>query len=306
MSKIKTYAAFHTRACLFSLGRLLRKPVNTFLTVAVIGIAMALPASLYMLSLNFQGVTTGWSKNTTQIALYLKTDLSETRIQDVVRQLKMNPQVTNVTYISPQQGLEDFGKVIGSKTALSSLHENPLPGVIMVQPILSLRSPIEITQMVSSLQAFPEVSSAKLNMQWLQRFNSILNLIQSGITILGILLALGVLLIIGNTIRLATQNDQREISVLKLVGATDAFVRRPFLYTGFWYGLFGGVFAWLIVNIVLWWLRAPAAQVASAYSSSFYLSSLSANTGLHLIIATILLGLIGAWLTVTRHLKINF
>ena len=303
MSKINNYGACHLRACLFSLGRLIRKPFNTFSTVAVIGIALALPAALYVVLLNIQGVTSGWSQNTTEIALYLQKDLSSGQTQDLVRQLRADKQISNVKYISPEQGLEDFSKVIGADNVVTSLKTNPLPGVILVQPTPSASSPIALGQFLGSLQNLPEVSTAKLDMQWLQRFNSIVSLIQSGVLALGFLLGLGVLLIIGNTIRLATQNDRREIAVLKLVGATDAFIRRPFLYAGVWYGFFGGMVAWILINIVLWWLRGPASKVASAYGSDFYLSSLATNMGVHLLIISVLLGLLGAWVVVSKNLR---
>ena len=149
----------------------------------------------------------------------------------------------------------------------------------------------------------PEVSSAVLDMEWVQRLNALVALSQRAVSALGIILALGVLLIIGNTIRLAIENRRQEILVVKLVGGSDAFVRRPFLYTGFWYGLGGAALAWAVIAAALWWLRGPLATLAVLYQSDFVLEGLGLSGGAVLLAAGALLGLLGAWLAVARHLS---
>jgi cell division transport system permease protein len=296
------YGVCHLRAAFSSLGRIMRTPLVSFLTIAVIGITLALPTSFYVILENMHQLSQQWSNNNSQISLYLKNDISNYQARDLLQQLRNNSQIAKVVYISPQQGLNEFTKSLGLDNAVSALQNNPIPGVIVVQPINSLNTPEEVQFLVNTLKQLPEVSVVQLDMQWLQRFHNIVDLVQHVVTALTILLAIGVLLIVGNTIRLATQNERREISVLKLVGATNAFIRRPFLYSGIWYGLFGGLVAWAIVALIVFWLQDPAAKLASSYSSNFYLQGLSNSDGFHLLLASILLGLVGSWFAVSRSL----
>jgi cell division transport system permease protein len=292
------YLVAHLRASLVSLGKLLRSPFTSFMTVSVIGIALALPTTLYVILQNAQSLGQSWKDNSTQISVYLKTNLSKVQTQDVLHQLRANPEIANVSYISPQQGLKEFRKVLDNQKVINTLHKNPLPGLILVQPILSLRSPLAITHLLDTVKKLPEVDTVQLNLAWLQKLHNIINLAQHIIYAIGFLLALGILLIVANAIRLATQREREEISILKLVGATNAFIRRPFLHAGIWYGLFGGIIAWVLVTIILWWLRLPVAKLASSYNSNFYLHGLTTGTGIGLLLISMVLGLIGSWVVV--------
>jgi len=301
--KFKMYCFAHMRAAFSGLGRLFSSPFSGLLTIMVIGIALALPTCLYIMLQNIQDLTQGWKNSSTQISLYLKSDLSNIRTQDLLHQLRTNPEIADVSYISPQQGLEEFSQVLDTQKVVSLLHKNPLPGVILVQPILSLRSPPVITVLLNSLGNLPEVDSSQLDLEWLQRLGNIINLAKHGVYVLAFLLGIGVLFIVGNTIHLATQNERKEISVLKLVGATNAFIRRPFLYIGVWYGLFGSIIALILVSIILSRLQKPVAKLASSYNSGFYLHNLSFSATFCLLSISILLGLISSWFVVNRELK---
>jgi len=302
-TKLKMYGAFHLRACLASLGRLTKTPFASLLTIAVIGIALALPATLCVMLQNTQNLTHNWKNNSTQISVYLKTNISQSRTQDLLHQLRTNPEIANVAYISPQRGLKEFSQILGNQKVIDVLHKNPLPGVILVSPILSMHSSLAINQLLDTLKHLPEVDNAQLDLQWLQRLHNIINLAQQSVLALAFLLGIGVLLIIANTIRLTTQNERKEISILQLVGATNSFIRRPFLYAGIWYGLFGGLIAWILVSIILWWLKTPVAKLASSYNSDFYLQSLTVSSTLNLLISGIFLGLIGAWIVISQELR---
>ena len=140
-------------------------------------------------------------------------------------------------------------------------------------------------------------------MQWVRRLYAIMNIVERGVQILGFLLALAVLLVVGNTIRLAIQNRRKEIVVMKLIGGTDAFIRRPFLYTGFWYGLFGGIIAWLLVSFTMLSISNPIEKLTTLYQNQFELNNISFQTTLMLLIISILLGLAGSWFAVGRHLR---
>ena len=136
-----------------------------------------------------------------------------------------------------------------------------------------------------------------------QRLHAITETARRGVLVLGALLALAVLLILGNTIRLEIQNRSSEIEIIKLVGATNAFIRRPFLYCGLWYGLFGGLIAWLLVSLSLWSLQGPIVRLAGLYHSDFALSVIHLQTLVVLLGVGALLGLAGSWISVGRHLQ---
>ncbi len=267
------------------------------------GIALALPMSFYALLQNATGVSQHWNNNSTQISVYLKTNLSKLQTDDLLHQLRTNPEIANVTYISPEQGLKEFSKVIGGSKAISTLQKNPLPGVVLIQPILSLNTSLELSQLVTTLKRLPEVDKAQFDLAWLNRLHKITHLVNQCVLAIGLLLALAIILIVGYAIHLATQNEQQEIAVLKLVGATNAFIRRPFLYIGIWYGLLSGIVAWLLITLILWWLQTPVSQLAASYNSSFYLHNLTAGSGITLIIGSMLLGLAGSWLISHKELR---
>jgi cell division transport system permease protein len=148
----------------------------------------------------------------------------------------------------------------------------------------------------------PQIDQAVLDLEWVQRLYSMMALGKRLVIALAALLALGVLLVVGNTIRLAIESRRDEIVIVKLVGGTNAFVRRPFLYTGLWYGLGGGILAWLIIGFGLFWLSSPVAELAGLYRSQFELQGLGIGDSLMMWLCGGLLGLAGAWLAVSRHL----
>ena len=185
---------------------------------------------------------------------------------------------------------------------LKLLNKNPLPGVIIVEPLLSMHSTLGLQQLIKNLKNKAEIDQVRFDAKWIKRFDGIINLVKTIIFILSFLLGIGIILIIGNTIRSVTQNDRKEISVLKLIGATDAFIRRPLLYLGAFYGLFGGVVAYILVNIILWQLNKAVTKLAIAYNSDFSLTGLNANHSIILFLISILLCLLGTWIVVKKSL----
>jgi len=296
------YLIRHFQACLQSLGQMSRSPVASFMTVLVIGIALALPTGLFVMLNNVASLGQGWDGGT-QVSLYLKMDVTQTQVQGLMNQLRSRPDITAVSYISPEQGLAEFKKQSDFGNALDVLKDNPLPGVILVKPTLNLQTPEAVSQLVSSLQQLQPVETAKLDMQWVKRLFAMIEVAQHLVYALALLFGLGVLLIIGHTIHLATQNYRQDIEVYKLVGATDSFVRRPFLYTGMLYGFFGGIIAWLSVSLVLWWLSSPAQHLANLYGSQAHIRGLGFHSGITLLLAAIVLGLLGSRIAVNKHLR---
>lgn len=300
---LENYVTHHARALLASLGQLLRTPVTTLMTAAVIGIALALPASFYALLKSVESVTAGWQGEMAQISLFLKPSLKEPQAHALAERVRALPEVAHVRYISPQQALAEFEQSSGLRDALAYLNANPLPAVLVVQPGEQHGDPAAARALLERLQALTEVDSAQLDLAWLERLHAIVGLATRGVWLLAGVLGLAVLLVIGNTIRLGILNRRDEIVIIKLLGATDGFIRRPFVYGGMWYGLFGALIAIVVVDTLLLSLGGPVRQLAALYHSSFELALLSGRAALTVLVASMLLGWLGAWLAVGRHLR---
>lgn len=298
-TRLKAWRRHHVAMAFDSLGRLLATPFASLMTWAVIAIALSLPVALYVFLNNAQLVSSNWD-GSAQISLYLQDRVQDDAGRRLAQQLQLRPEVAETRYLSREQTLAEFKEFSGFGEALNYLDDNPLPAVIVLRPAVT---GVEAQQLlVQQLQALPEVVEAQLDLAWVKRLFHIMQLGQRMITALGLLLGLAVLLVVGNTIRLAIENRRQEIVVVKLIGATDAFVRRPFLYTGIWYGLGGGLLAWLLINVSLFWLDGPVRSLASAYASDFSLIGLNLHDSLLLLLGSTLLGWMGAWIAVGRHL----
>lgn len=272
------------------------------MTTAVIGIALALPSGLHVVLKNAQQLSGGWD-GAAQISLFLNRSVGDDEAERLAKQIQKLPQVAGVTYISRREALLEFQRLSGFGDALQALKDNPLPSVLVIRPASEASTPKATEALLERLGAYPPVDLAQLDMQWVKRLYVIMELVRRGVVVLAILLAIAVLLVVGNTIRLAIQNRRDEIVVMKLIGGTDGFIRRPFLYTGFWYGLFGGLIAWVLVTLSLSILSDPVERLAGLYQSRFELSGLDLASAIMLLATSILLGLAGSWLAVGRHLR---
>ena len=284
-----------------TLGQLARAPLASALTLAVIGIALALPSGLYVMLDNFQRLSAGWDRGT-QISLFLKRNVSEGQALKLAQQLRALPTVSGVDFISREAALAEFKQRSGFGAALNALDNNPLPAVLVVRPAAS-DNPAAVETLVASLARLPGVDQVLLDIEWLRRLTVILQLTERAVLLLAALLSLAVLLIIGNTIRLAVVNRQTEIEVVQLVGGTAAFIRRPFLYAGLLQGLLGGLLAWVLVEGSLWLLNGPAQELAGLYGSQFTLIGLEAGPGISLVAGGAVLGWLGARLAVGQQLR---
>ncbi len=296
------WLSHHIYVLFSSLGRVIRTPLPTLMTATVIGIALALPTGLYLLLENVQQISHDW-EGVAQISLFLKPEINDEQQINIFSDLLYSQyvEISGIDVITPTRALAEYSKLSGFGEALKALDENPLPAVLVIQPATT---EVEATQhLLKKLEQLPEVDIAQFDMLWLRRLLTIIKIIRRGVLILAFLLSLAVLLIIGNTIRLAIYNRREEIEIYKLVGATDIFIRRPFLYVGFWYGLLGGLIAWLLVNTSFWLLQNPVKQLAILYESQLNLVTLDFLTSFVLLFCGAMLGLAGAWLAVGRHLK---
>ena len=300
-NKLAAYFLHHIQSLVFSLGKIYQAPTTTIMTVAVIGITLSLPGGFYLFLKNIDALA-GDFRSSTQITLYLDINLSEKDARSFETQLTNTPNVNDTQFVSKQDSLEAFRQTSGFGKSIDTLASNPLPHTIIVEPVASADT-FAVKNLLNLLQSFPQVEIAKLDTEWLERLYTILEIAKRSVAIITILFAFAVLLIIGNTIRLDIQNRYQEIIVTKLIGATNAFIRRPFLYGGLWYGLLGGVISWLIVEIGYMAISGPLNRLNLLYQADLNLITFTFQDFIILISSSTLLGLTGSWIAVARHLN---
>jgi cell division transport system permease protein len=292
----------HLQALLGSLGRLARSPLATFMTLLVIALALALPTALRVFVSNAQ-TATGNFANAIDLSVYLKTDVPLAKAQQLAQAAQQRREVAAVTLIPADKGLADFRTYSGFGDALTALKENPLPHVLHVQPRPEEGSPAALESLRHYFSAWPEVDLVQIDSEWVMRFNAILDVLRRLLIIAAALLGVGVLAVIGNTIRLEIAGRRAEIEVTKLVGGSNAFVRRPFLYTGVLFGLGGALLAWGIIAVAVAVLDEPVANLAHLYGSRYLLRGPSGEDVGILLGAGAALGWLGAWISAARHLR---
>jgi len=291
----------HQQVAVDSLARLLAEPGSSLLTWSVIGIALALPLCLFLFLQNIQQLNTNLDE-AGNISLFMKMDVSNDTLTKIQSDLQEMEQVIRVSAVTSEQALVEFQENSGFGNALEGLDDNPLPALLIVTPSDAGRD--SLSSLALELEALQEVDSAQVDLEWIQRLYSIINLAERFTTALALLLCVGVILAVGNTIRLAIENRRNEIMVVKLVGGTDAYVARPFLYTGIWFGIGGGMIATLLVMLAFLLLSGPVTGLMALYGSDFVLSGLTASDLLTLLVTAGGLGLVGAWISVVRHLRL--
>lgn len=301
--RIKAALGHHSHTFQDSLKRFFKDPLQTLLTSLVIAIALSLPASLFLVVENAQQFENSFD-SFSKITAYIDASASNKKIAIIRSQLELMPEVAALVYISPEQAMQEFTQSSGFGGVLSHLDSNPLPPVFVIDPEVS--EPImtdQVQQLLAKISQIDSVEDVQIDMLWLQRLRSLTQIGQKIVLALGSALGLGVLVIIGNSIRLAIHNRREEIVVVKLVGGTDAYVRRPFLYSGMLMGLMGALVAVFILVIGFWWLGASVAQLSDLYGSQFRLLGPGIKGSMLLITIGSGLGLCGSWLAVGKHLK---
>ena len=298
----RTFLQRHAQVALDSLGRLYRNRVPSLMTAAVIAIALAMPAGLYLLLDNLERLSGAWDGQAS-MSVFLKNSVSTSAAEELAKGIREWSEVSSVQLVTPDQALQEFSQRSGFADVLDTLDENPLPAVLIVLPASDYSAPAAASALRDRFSRLPETELAQLDLQWVQRLAAILDIAHRITLIIGALLALAVLLVIGNTIRLEIQNRREEILVTKLIGATNGFVRRPFLYCGIWYGILGSLIAWLVVETGFWILSGPVSRLAGLYHSDFSLETLPFLLLGILLAGGTLLGLLGSWLAVGRHLN---
>ena len=292
----------HVQTLVGSLGRLWQQPFATMLTIVVIGIALALPACLHVLVQNVRVASGGWN-SALDISVYMKPNATLDQAKRAAERIRQRRDVDEVTLIEADAALAEFRRNSGFGAALDALKDNPLPHALVVRPDAEYREAGRVQELSNELKKVDGVDIVQLDTEWVSRFNAILDVIRRGVFLAAGLFALGILGIIGNTIRLDIENRRDEIEVTKLVGGSDAFVRRPFLYNGVWYGLAGGLIAGLIVATVVAVLGAPVQRIAGLYGSQFELQGVGIAGWIALLLGGALLGWLGSFIVATRELR---
>jgi cell division transport system permease protein len=301
LDKISAYLVFHFHAAITSLNFLCRRPLATGMTIVVIAITLALPTLFWVFNDNLAQLTANWQRGG-HISLYLKMPIAAKDEISFLDHIRQTAGVGHATLKTAAEGLAELETQEGMQEIRRYLPENPLPTVIEVVPALDINTPAKLEQLYAQLKTNPQVDQAKLDMQWIERLHAILGFVAKTAHGLMLLLALAVVLIIGNTLRLAIHNRHEEIQVLKLIGATDPYIIRPFLYSGIWYGFGGAILAVLFVNIFILSLVLAVNQLAEVYQMHYSILGLTFRQILLLIGSAIFLGWLGARLSVKSQL----
>lgn len=299
---LTSYGVRHLQAFLASLGRLARNPLATLLTLIVIAIALALPLGLELFVINARAATGGFA-NAVDLSVYLKTDVPLAKAEQLAKSARERTGVAQIEVISADAALAQFRVYSGFGAALGVLSTNPLPHVLHVHPKSDAESAAALEALRRYFAAWPEVDLVQIDAQWVTRFNAILEVLRSVLMIAAAILGAGVIAVIGNTIRLEILNRRGEIEVIKIVGGSNGFVRRPFLYAGILYGLGGALLAWAIAAGAIAVLEDPVATLARTYGSRYALVGPTAQELGILLSGGVILGWLGAWLSATRHLR---
>ncbi len=291
----------HLSTSVGSLGRLAQQPFASLMIVLVIAVTLALPASINLIVKNAQSVSGNWS-NALDFSVYLRNDVSESEAEGLARLISQRADVDNVKLITATDALAEFKEQSGFGAALDQLDHNPLPHTLVVRPGPG-NTAASMVLLQEEIGNLPETDLVQVDTEWVQRFQAILDIVRQAIAIGAALLGVAIIVIIGNTIRLDIESRRDEIEVTKLIGASNAFVRRPFLWTGFWYGLLGGSLALLLVQYGFFLLKDPVARLAGLYQSKVSMASLGLVECAAIIGIGAFLGLFASWFTAARHMQ---
>jgi cell division transport system permease protein len=299
---VRAYFARHAQTLVGSLGRIVHQPFATLMTMGVVAVALALPLVLNLFLANARAATANWN-DAFDLTVYMDKKAASARAVAVAKQLRTRADVADVKVITAEQALAQFREESGFGQALDALSDNPLPDTLIVTPALAASTPQGTESLKGAIAAIADVQSVQLDTEWVKRLHTMMDILRRVVLLTAGLLGAGVVLIVGNTIRLDILNRRAEIEVMKLVGASDRFTRRPFLYSGVWYGLGGGLMALILVAIAAAVLRGPVEGLAKLYGSEFRLQGLGLKPGFGVLALAVGLAWLGSWLAATRHIR---
>jgi cell division transport system permease protein len=300
--RLIAYRDQHAQALFSSLGRLFATPFTSTMTIGVLAIAISLASGFYLVVVNLQQLTAGL-ESSNQISLFLRDEISEAHARQYADTIRKNPDVQGAKVITKKQAMEEFKNYSGFGDAIDVLEKNPLPIVIEVLPKDALVDKQGLSKLFENFKKSTKVDFAQMDMAWVERLQSMVYTAWLGAILLAVVLGLAVFFIAGNTIRLEIHNRREEVIIAKLVGATNGFIQRPFLYTGFWIGFLSGVAAWFIVTITLLILRPSVENLSGLYGGAFHLLFFSYLETLILLATSTLLAVVGSWLVLHIQIK---
>lgn len=278
------------------------KLFGNLLTVLVIALVLSLPATFYLIAKNIQQVTSQWERPT-QITVYINGSESKSKVETFTQQLRNWEQVKKVSIITPDAGLTEFKAEAGLDDVLSVLDQNPLPYALVILPNQEWQAVEKAQTIIDSLNKEMLVDDVRMDSDWLQRLEAAQTLVISLGIVLGSLMLAAIFLIIGNTLRLQILSHKKEIQVMKLVGATDGFILRPYLYMGVMFGLVGALISFIIISCIIFTLSSSVANLANLYASQFRLSGLQWDEVLLILLIALILGWSAARIAALKHLK---
>jgi cell division transport system permease protein len=298
----RAYFARHAQTLIGSLGRIVNQPFATLMTMAVIAVALALPLLLNLFLQNVRSATVNWN-DAYDLSVYMDKRAGASRVQATAKQLRQRSDVAAVRVVTAEQALAEFRSDSGFGKALDALSDNPLPDTLVVTPTLAASTPEGTEALKTAVAAMADVQTVQLDTEWVKRLHAILDILRRVVFLTAGLLGFGIVLIVSNTIRLDILNRRAEIEVMKLVGASDGFARRPFLYSGIWYGLGGGLLALILVWVAAAMLAHPVEHLALLYGSAFRLQGLKLGDGAVVLGLAVGLSWVGSWLAASRHIR---
>lgn len=298
----RTWLLRHAQVALYSTGRMVKHWQSTLLTALIVGIAIALPLGMHLLTSNLERLADQW-EGAANISAFLHQELTVENTLTLTKKVEQISGVESVQYLSPSDALIEFRSMSGFDEALALLQENPLPPTLLIHTKLTNSQQAAVAQLIEALAKIPEIEVAEADSLWIQRFQAIATLLQRLVIILASILGVAVVLVMGNSIRLEIQGRQKEIEIIKLVGGTNGFARRPFLYEGVLIGVLGGSFGCLFAAIATWLMEAPTQSLSELYSTEFQLTFLQPTEILAVLLSCSLLGWIGAWIASWQYLQ---
>ena len=303
--RVRAWLRRHSYSFFSSLGVLLKHKIGTLMTVLVLAIAMFLPLGLYMTLSNMDGLNLRqdeWSA----VTVFFQSGTTQEEVERVAGQLQKQMQPGSIAIISPAEGMLEFRQASGFGESLDMLEENPLPWVMQVSPQPGSTEQVEadVEELTAFLASVESVEVTQFDYKWLQRLGRLMDLGTAVVTALVLLFGIAVVVVVANTIRLDVASHAEEIEILALVGAGNAFVRQPFLYTGLWYGLMGGLLAVILLGLAMLYLAGPIGLLLETYGTVFDLRGLGGYHTLWILLGGGFLGWLGAWIAVQRYLRL--
>ncbi len=296
---MKSWLLHHLYVMQFTLRRLRSTPLSSLLNVLVIGVALSLPTGGYVLLQNIQGLSDKLV-GTPQISVFLNMNASQNDIANITKQLQQHAAISRVEFVSREDALKQLQQSTGLADVTGGLTQNPLPHAFIVYPKSTDIQTLEVLR--DELEAWTKFDHVQLDSAWVRKLEALLKFGRLAVLILAVLLSFALIAITFNTIRLQILTQREEIEVSKLIGASNSFIRRPFLYFGLIQGLLGGSAAWLIITVSLTLLNLSLTDLTLLYASNFSLQHLSASDSLTLLAFSAYLGWLGALLSVAQHL----